>query len=1180
MHKHKNNNECFKLPYIVEREDAKSRLIKFFEYLPDKKRGVLRISGFSRSGRTYFLEIVEHVAVHYNYEVISLVNNFRIKTKEIVDLQSRNGKIKLNINDISEHYIDSLLSKVLINNQKSGLIIIVDDIFQFSYENIELLCNVLNNQSCYNIALVYSNEPKALKYLDFIDSIFYETISLSPLSPQGLRLLINEVFSWDPPNHFLEWFYNETMGMPGLIKDGVSYLSREGVLINDTAHGFVIAKDYSDFTINSEEKNKSIRRIKCNLPASLNEFVGRKNDIEKINNLLDVARIVTLTGSGGIGKTRLALQVASMRLYNYNDGVFFVQLSSVSKVDSISSIIAKTLNITEITGQHILDTLKNVLKEKNCLIIFDNFEHVIEDASIVFELLTCAQGLTILATSREPLRISGEYLFCVPPFDFLNLKENIPVEKLVEQPAIALFLLRSKAVKPDFEITEQNKREVIELCSSLEGIPLAIELAAANMGQTSIQKMIDQNQNRLEWLNNGVNDLGNRQRTLRNTIEWGYNLLNEDQKIVFKRLAVFTGKFDLEAADSITNYQNDIEDLSYILNSLVSKSLLNTIQSTIDKCEVRFGMLETIREYVIELLSKSNEEKFIKDSHSNYYLEFVVKADRNMNSQDRQIWLEKLEFSHSNILEALKHFQITNNIKKELKLAGTMGYFWEIRGYWTEGVSILESLVKRYGNSIKSKDYIKVYGWLGRLTHLQGKPEKSISILKDCLSLAREIGDSRCEADTLYKLSLAVSMQGNLSEEEKLAQKSLEKFKEAEYTPGVAEVLQHLSLLYYQKGYYKKAQNYSNQSLKIFRELNDRWGMSRALWRLGLVARSVGSYDKAMDMIDEYLACCKELDDKEGIANALISIAELLRSQGKYDIAENYYMEALNVSNEIGYKALIGRVLKDIGEIYRYKSNFVRAMELYEKSLDVLTQIGSKGDIAWLYRNMAELELQTGDFLKAEELYLKGLNVFCDSKENTIIFVFLVLGGLAAVSTRFDKLDRGARLFGAAERLRNITGNVVSKSDLSEYEKHLAELKNKMEKNDFEKAWNEGSQMSVDMAIDYASENIKDNKFEKSMASKMMNFIHLNFTRDISLDEISDFFNMTPAYFCTMFKYYTGYNYRDYLNSYRVKVAKDLLHNSNLKIKEVSEKVGYVNVNTFIRIFKKYEGMSPGQYSP
>lgn len=1163
--------------YLIEREDAVSKFYSFLKCLPDKQRGVLRISGFPHSGRTYFLNAVARMALQNNYEVISLHVNPSLKTQDYMKYPPDNDITRLYIGNISKDFFKSIVSKNLLNNKKNGLVMLVDDIGLLDSETIDLLCSILSDESYKSLALVYSTEPKAVRNLDYINAPFYETINLNPLSPQGLRIWMESLFSCEPPDNFLEWFYNETIGLPGLVEYGISYLLENGILAHDTKYGLSLCKEYSNIRLNNNKQN-GIIRPKNNLPAALTEFIGRRKELEKINNLLDSVRLVTLTGPGGIGKTRLALQVASMRLYNYSDGVFFITLSSVTNADSVASNIAKSLNITEIQGQHILDTLKNVLFDKNCLIILDNFEHVIDAASIVIDLLTYAPGLNILVTSREPLKISGEHLFCVPPLDFLDLQGKTPIEKLVDQPAVTLFLLRSKAVNPDFKITENNAKEIIELCAYLEGIPLAIELAAANIGQISIHKMAGQSQNRLKWLNNGARDLEDRQRTLRNTIEWGYNLLNETQKKLFIRLGVFTGKFDLKAAEAITNYKNDVENLFEEINSLMAKSFLTRITDVSNESEGCFSMLETIREFALELLSNSTEEGFIKGCHADYYLSLVSEAGYNINGQGRQKWLGELEFSHSNIIEALKYFQRTDSLEKELKLAGAMGYFWEVRGYWDEGISVLASLIKRYGSSIKSNNYVKVYEWLGRLTYLQGKTERAISIFKDSLSLAREIGDRIGEATIQYKLSLAVSMLGNLEEEEKLASGSLNIFCEIGYKPGIAEVLQHLGLLSYRKGDYEKAEEYSSQSLDICKELKDKWGMARALWRLGLVARGKGVYDKAIKMINEYLTYCEELNDKEGIANALISMAELSRSQNEYDIAEDYYKKALELSGKLGYMAKIAQVLKDIGEIKRYRGDFNKALELYTESLAVLKEIGSIGDTAWLYRNMAELELQKGNYSQSESLYLKGLSVFRDSKENTIIFVFLVLGGLAGASARLLKPDRAARLFGASDRLFAIVGNLVSKSDISEYTKRLDGLRSIMDKGDFDKAWQEGSLMSMEMAIDYALDIIKDDKFEKSMANKMINYIHSNFSRDISLDEISDYFNMNPTYFSTVFKYYTGYNYKDFLNSYRVRISKDLLKNSNLKINEVSQKVGCSNVSTFIRIFKKYEGISPGQY--
>ncbi|HEY9063080.1 MAG TPA: tetratricopeptide repeat protein [Pseudobacteroides sp.] len=1165
------------MPYLIERDDEITKFCNFLRNLPEMKRGVLRIAGFLHSGRTYFLNAIECVALQYNYEVISLLTNSCFKTKDHTEFLPDRDATQLDIGNISQKFAESLLTERLSCNKKNGIIMLADDIGQFDSEAINLLCRILNDKRYTNLALVYTNEPKIVKSLDYIGAPLYETINLGPLSPQGLRTWMRDKFYWEPQARFLEWFYNETMGLPGLIKDGIYYLLENDILIHDSKCGFVIKKDYSNVRLNIEKQRNNFRP-KNNLPFSLTQFVGREDEIEKINNLLGRVRLVTLTGSGGIGKTRLALQIAFMRLYDYSDGVFFIPLSTATNADSIAANIAKSINIAEIQGQHIYNTLKGALYDKKCLIILDNFEHVIDAASIISELLTSTSGLTILVTSREPLRISGEHIFSVPPLEFVNFGEKAPIERVIQQPAVTLFLLRAKAVKPDFKITEKNAKEIIELCAYLEGIPLAIELAAANIGQISIHKMLYQSQNRLMWLNNGARDLEYRQRTLKNTIEWGYNLLNETQKKLFRRLGVFTGKFDLKAAHAITNCNNDIENLLETMASLLNKSFITKTAKIGGESEDRFSMLETIREYAGELLSISGEENYIKDCYSDYYLSLVTEAEFSMNGQERQRRLSELEFSHSNIINALKHLRMTNSLEKELKLTGAMGYFWEVRGYWNEGITILESLVQRYGSSIESKDYVKVFEWLGRLIHLQGNPEKSISIFRRSLSLAREIGDFMGEAAIQYKLSLAVSMLGNLEEEEKLANGSLSIYYQIDYKPGIAEVLQHLSLLYYQKGDYLKAEECSNESLKICKELKDKRGVAKALWRLGFVARGKGIYDEAMKMISEYLTYCEELDDKDGIANALISIAELSRSQSEYDIAEKYYMNALNLSYELGYKAIIARVLKDLGEIMRYRGDFNKAMELYKESLAVSEEIGSSGEIAWLYRNIAELELKAGDFLKAGELYLKGLNVFCDSKENTIMFVFLVLGGLAGVCVKLEKLGRSARLFGAADRLFNVVENLISQNDISEYTTRLEELRNIMDEGEFDKAWREGSQMSMEMAIDYAKEIIKDDKFEKNMANKMIDYIHINFSRDISLDEISGYFNMTPAYFSTVFKYYTGYNYKDYLNSYRVKVSKELLQNSNLKINEVAEKVGCNNVNTFIRIFKKYEGISPGQY--
>lgn len=1156
------------LPHLVERENELNALLHFLKILSVKKRGLLRIIGASGSGRTSLLSALVFLAPKYNYEVISTGTN---------GLQGiSTGRDIFNTDRNDFMYYESLIYERIKENNKEGLVIIADDIGKADLRTRNLMCRLLSHCSSFNFALAYSNEPKAIQTLDYLDLPFSKTINITPLSPQGLKELMKTKLNWKPPVHFLEWFYNETAGLPKLINEGIDHLFKKEILITDNQNRCNINKEYSHISLSSETYKNDIM-IRNNLPAELTQFIGREEEIEKIGNLLDNARLITLTGPGGIGKSRLSLQIARKSMCKYKDGVFHIPLETIAQPDLLIPVIAKALNIMEIQGQHTLDSIKSVLRNKTRLIVLDNFEHIIHAASVLPELLSYAPRLTILVTSREPLNINGEHLFSVPPLLLPDYNMNVSLEKLEKQPAVALFSARARAVRNDFKLSTENVKQIVHLCASLDGIPLAIELAAANIEQIPIPIMLEQSQNSLKWLKGRAQDLPGRHRTLKNTIEWGYNLLNEDQKKLFIRLGVFAGGFDLEAAYAVANYKNDIIDVNEELTSLVNKNLLIRKIDPVDSNSNYFNMLETIRVYASDLLSKSNEEDDIRTCHSDYYLSFAAKAEKNINGHDRQLWISLMDLAYPNIIKALEYFQTAGIMEKELKLAGILGFFWELRGYWSKGQDVLNSILYKYPNIPKTDYSVKLYRHLGRLVYLNGNYEKAIDFFEKGLILARETGSRYEEANLLYNLALGLGMLGNLKEEKELMQKSLNIFRDISYKQGISNVLQDLSQLYYFKGEYDQAEKLSMESMEISKETGDKLGISKALGRLGLVARTKGNFEQASKMLNSHLSICIQLDDKVGIANTLINIAELARSQGDLELAQDYYAKSLDLGYELGYKAIIARTLKDMGEIKRCKGHLKEARELFEDSYTVLIDSGDNGDIAWVYRNMAELELQEGNCLKSEELFLYGIKVYREIKQNTLIYIILVLNGLAGVSIALNQLERAACLFGITDRLLKTAGNLLAKNDVSIYEKRLIELNSKIQKNAFDKYWNEGSLMSLENALDYA---VRGNEYnlDNAMAYKMINYIHENYMKDISLDDISDYFNMTPSYLSTMFKYYTGEKFKDYLNTYRVKKAKEILDSSNIKVNEVAKRVGCSNVITFIRMFKKYEGIAPGQY--
>lgn len=520
----------------------------------------------------------------------------------------------------------------------------------------------------------------------------------------------------------------------------------------------------------------------------------------------------------------------------------------------------------------------------------------------------------------------------------------------------------------------------------------------------------------------------------------------------------------------------------------------------------------------------------------------------------------------------------TGDFESELRLTNTMGHFLDTWEYWSEGLTRLKKILEKHETEPKLEN-VRLYLWYGRLANAKGDHEQVIALLKDGLELFVKAQDREGEAEVLYMTALALSIHGNLAKVSELLQKSLLIYRVNDNKEGIICVLLYLTMVYYYQGEYERAEFSSIEGLEICRELKNRKGASKFLLRLGMVARGNGEFGKAMKMFHEYLKTCEELGDKEGISNALINIAEMSRSQQNYSFARDYYERCLKLVREIGYNSLIARTLKDLGEIARYEGDFDKANRFFQESLSVLEKSKDSGETMWLYRNMAEIEMQKQCYSTAKELYLKGLRVYRSSRQVSLTYALLVFEGLAEIAFAQEELTRAARLIGAADKLFEVAGKLISKNDFAQFHTRHWKIKEKMNREAYETAWSEGNIMSYEMAIDYAlTTEDKNQKLDGDMAEKMINYVKGNYNNDISLIDISEYFNMSPCYLSTMFKYYTGENFKDYLNNYRVKKAKEYLKKGKTKVGVVAKLLGCNNVNTFIRIFKKYEGMSPKQY--
>ena len=681
------------------------------------------------------------------------------------------------------------------------------------------------------------------------------------------------------------------------------------VSIQDLAGEFAVTRDcFID---------KSVRQVETrsnSLPAQRTGFVGREKEIAVAQELLlrQNVRLVTVTGPGGIGKTRFAVQVASSLVEHFPGGTHFVPLSSLSDPGLIASMIVQALGIRETGGQSPLEILRENLQDSlrsPMLLLVDNFEHLVQAAPILAELLAMGTNLKILVTSRAALHVYGEHEFPVPPLALPDSRTIPTVEVLSQSPAVALFVQRAVAVKPDFVLSPENAIAVTEICARLDGLPLAIELAAARIKVLSPSSMQARLASRLQLLTGGARDLPQRQQTLRAAMDWSYDLLNAGEQMLFRRLSVFAGGCNLEGVEAICNTKSDLDlDLLDGMASMVDKSLVQQVEPA--KGESRFVMLETIREYALEKLHASGEMASTKRAHAAYCLVLAEEEVTEPSDAEGSGWLERLTLEHDNFRAGLEWLIETKDAEWGLRLGAALFRFWEMREYFTEGRDSLGKLLKLTGAAAPTKARARVLFAAGVLALEQGDCASADGLISESLDIARQQDDKQGAAISLNALAVNARHLGDIPVARALFEESLALWRELSDQKAVARSLSNLANIVKLQGDYVGARSLHEECLSIFQGLGDRTGVAWSRNYQGDVARDQEDSAAAQMLYEQALAIFRELGDCWGIAGTLADLGNLAREQGRYPIACALYRESIKIFQELAHKRGIARLLE------------------------------------------------------------------------------------------------------------------------------------------------------------------------------------------------------------------------------------------------------------------------------
>jgi len=603
-----------------------------------------------------------------------------------------------------------------------------------------------------------------------------------------------------------------------------------------------------------------------NLPAQPTPLVGRDLELEAVRTLLlaEDTRMVTLTGPGGTGKTRLALQVAADTVDEFPDGVYGVLLAPVMDPEVVPSELARALGIEEMPAQPIVEALKAGLAGRRTLILFDNFEHVGAAASLLADLLSACPRLKLLVTSREPLRIAAE--------------RQYPVPTLPESEAVMLFVERARAVRPDFELTAETAPIVAEICERLDGLPLAVELAAAWSKVLPPAALLRRLERRLELPASRSADVPARQSTLREAIAWSYDLLSDAERRLHARLSVFMGGCTVDAAERVTDPEDELGiDVLEGIASLVDRSLLS--QSEDDEGEPRFAMLATIREFAREHLREAGEEDDLLRRHALEFARFAEEADEGLRSGDQLLWFGRLEREHDNLRAALDSSLASGDDETALRLGGALGWFWYAHGHALEGCARLTDLLARTQSAPDELRARPMYG-LGVLLDQRGEPERAAELVERSLAIFREQGEQESVARALNSLGSVKRALGELGSARSLLEKSIAVRRELGDEPGTAGALTNLGSVGFEQGDLDEAESRFKEALTLDRAHGNEWGAAVALDGLAAVALERGDYERAGELTRETLMSAQRLADQELIAFGLEKAAVLSAAEG------------------------------------------------------------------------------------------------------------------------------------------------------------------------------------------------------------------------------------------------------------------------------------------------------------
>ena len=788
-----------------------------------------------------------------------------------------------------------------------------------------------------------------------------------------------------------------------------------------------------------------------NLPLPLSSFIGRTRETAAIKRLLTATsttqrrttRLLTLTGAGGSGKTRLAIQAATDLIDSFAGGVWWVELAALSDDALVVRALAKSLGVSEQVDEPLPQTLARRVANHALLLVLDNCEHVIEAcAHLVAELLVACPQLQILTTSREPLNIQGEQVWQVPTFAVPDPAQLEQLEGLEQFESVRLFVERATAVQPTFALTPDNAQAVVEICQRLDGIPLAIELAAARVKVLAVEQIALYVTGavgaRFTLLTQGSRRVLPRHQTLRAAIEWSYQLLDDAERLLFRLVAVYRGGFTLELLEELVASGSPSTPASIpytldLLTQLVDKSLVMVEQAgSQPRREPRYHLLETLREYALEQYPSVRELKRIQQRHATTFLALAQQAEPELSRGQQQLWLNRLEAEHANLRAALDYWiaeaEGAGRGEEALQLAAALHRFWEVRGHVSEGRTWLQAaLAKR-----------------ARATPL---------VLANALNAAGRLA---------YR-------QGDLTEGLHVHTEALQLYMEINEETGIAASLTQLGVIEMERGNFAIGQQRMEAALAISRKLNDELGIAYSLSRLGVLAWELDNYAASAEYHRESLAIYKRHNVLTSVAQEALSVGDSERMLGNWDSARKHCEECLTIAQRLGYRRLVGSALKSLGLLAARQGDLAQARQYGEEALKIFRQLGDKVHIGFSLSHLGEVAQNLGEYSQALAYFGQYLQIMFEAGYKWPTYYALEdIAYLLTEAQQYPEIT--ARFLGAADALREQTGLDVAPNFQEKYARMLAILRQHFGDGRFDTLRQEGAATPLAQIVTQATQ--------------------------------------------------------------------------------------------------------------